>query len=791
MSPSLSSSKMFHTFQGLAPPRVTTEQAQETQKPVINGVSKRITTPHACAECKRRKIRCDGRQPCGQCLGCRSPKPCYYDKHRQRVIPSRKTLDALSQSLEECRTVLKRLYPSHDAQALLPLSRQELFSLLDQDRCEARNGSMVSTTSPTGSHTTTSPLTDFSQDLHSPMTSAADDDRALANLEQIPSQDTEWDEEQRNRDPIPAEADDVNALSLSVDKQTSYLGASSIKAAFLVMLKVAPKLGAFLAHNGGNKQNNATSNYPTPRPGAPTKSQLAITWSSEGQTLIDAYFNRVQIFVPMLDEPSFRADYLNGRRQHAPWLALLNMVFAMGSIVATKSDDHSHISYYTRSKEHLGLDSFGSGHLETLQAFILMGGYYLHYINRPNMANAITGAALRMACTMGLHRESSPDASNGSNLLREQRRRTWWSLFCLDTWANTTLGRPSMGRWGPGITIRSPEESNDLKVMGQNAGIIPMIESIKFCKLSTHIQDILAQSPLLHHSQLSELDHELTTWYDNLPWILRSTEPCPESIYTARCIMKWRYQNLRIVLHRPVLLNLANSSNDVTATPNEIATINKCRILAKQTIEDIAREWARNQMLGWGAVWFMYQASMIPLVMMFWESWNTDLVRACQGQIEIVLEALDEMSDWSLAARRSREVLVKMYEASKSPLTRQNSPRMGPTMVKSEGGANNQVLTPPSPMNMSGIHGVDGITHIMNGMNGMNGHLMEGSGIQHVEMTTEDGMVMIDHPGIWDLDGMLWGSLPDGLHLPFDGMPMEFEGGEIPHYDGNYMLMHQ
>lgn len=76
--------------QGLAPPRPAAEVAQEAPKPPANGNSKRITTPHACAECKRRKIRCDGRQPCGQCLGCRSPKPCYYDKHRQRVIPSRK-----------------------------------------------------------------------------------------------------------------------------------------------------------------------------------------------------------------------------------------------------------------------------------------------------------------------------------------------------------------------------------------------------------------------------------------------------------------------------------------------------------------------------------------------------------------------------------------------------------------------------------------------------------------------------------------------------------------------------
>ncbi|KAG9229358.1 fungal-specific transcription factor domain-containing protein [Amylocarpus encephaloides] len=792
MTPSLGSSKMFHTFQGLAPPRPTAEQSQETPKPATNGISKRITTPHACAECKRRKIRCDGRQPCGQCLGCRSPKPCYYDKHRQRVIPSRKTLDALSQSLEECRVVLKKLYPNHDSQALLPLSRQDLIALLDRDRYAPQNGSLISTTSPTGSNTTTSPLSNFSQDLQSPIASTSDEDRALANLEQIPSQDTEWDEERRNRDPMPAEADDVNALSLAVDRQSSYLGASSIKAAFLVMLKVAPKLRSFLAPTQNGKQNNVASNYPTPRLGGPAKTPVAITWSSEGQTLIDAYFNRVQMFVPMLDEPSFRADYLNGRRCDGPWLALLNMVFAMGSIVATKSDEHTHLNYYNQARDHLTIDSFGSGHLESLQAFTIMGGFYLHYINRPNMANAVTGAALRMACAMGLHRESPPEQSSAGALNAEQRRRTWWSLFCLDTWASTTLGRPSMGRWGPGITIRSPEESNDMKVMGQHAGIAPMIENIKFCKISTQIQDTLAHSPLLHAAQRNDLDRELTNWHENLPWMLRSTEPCPESIYTTRCIMKWRYQNLRIVLHRPVLLNLANSGDEARATQDESEAINKVRMIAKETIQDIAREWTPNQMLGWNGVWFMYQASMIPLVSMFWESWNTALVRDCQQQIEIVLEAFEGMADWSLAARRSREVLLKMYEASKSTITQLNSPRPGPIKgeIKGEVGIHGSVMTPPSPMNgMNSMH--DGMSHIMNGMSQMNGHMMDGPDMQHMEMMGDDGMVMIDHHGVWDLDGMLWGNLPDGLDMPFDGMPVDFEDGGMQHYDGNYMMMHQ
>ncbi|KAM3067217.1 hypothetical protein ACMFMG_005415 [Clarireedia jacksonii] len=749
MPSSIGSAKMFHTFQGLAPPRQngSSELSQSTPKQSTNGVSKRITTPHACAECKRRKIRCDGRQPCGQCVGCRSPKPCYYDKHRQRVIPSRKTLDALTQSLEECRSILRRLYPNREVQDLLPLSRNELVALVDQSPQSA-----LSNTSPSGSNT--SPT---SQEYRSPLNSGSDEDRSLANLEQIPSQDTEWDEERRNREPIPAEADDVNALSLSVDRQSSYLGATSIKAALLVMLKVAPRLRSLLAPTN-NKQISASSNYPTPRLGGSVKSYLAIPWSSDGQNLVDAYFNRVQIFVPMLDEPSFRADFLNGRRQDAPWLALLNMVFAMGSIVASKSDDHSHINFYNRARDHLGLDSFGSGHLETLQALALMGGYYLHYINRPNMANAICGAALRMACAMGLHRESAHENNAEGNLTAEQRRRTWWSLFCLDTWASTTLGRPSMGRWGPTVSMQPPASLHN---PNHSMNIVPLIENIKFCKIATQIQDVLAQTPLLRNEHLALLDGQLVEWYENLPWMLRSTETCPESIYTARCVMKWRYQNLRIVLYRSVLLDLANRGNQSLTSKEELTAVRICRTIARETIEDISRECKANQMLGWNGVWFIYQASMIPLVSIFWESWNKTQVREWQAQIEIVLEAFDAMADWSVAARRSREVVSKVYEASKMPSTRQASPRLGPPVSDGFG--------------------------MMNGRQYMDNDLL-----QQVEIMGEEQLLMLDNGGVWDLDGMLWGNLPDGLDMPYDGLPMEYDDTAMVGFDGQYMpVIHQ
>jgi hypothetical protein len=621
--------------------------------------------------------------------------------------------------------------------SLLPLSRQELLSLLDRPVIDTSVGGLPSPpVNPSPMSELGSPLMPKSENL----------------LEQLPSRDTEWDEERRNRDPIPAEADDINALSLSVDRQASYLGASSIKAALMVMLKVQPSLRNTLAAPLSGVE--MSHNFPAARQKTSSSSSSSsepqrIPWSWKGQTLIDAYFKRVHVFVPMLDESTFRADYLEGQRTDAPWLALLNMVFAMGSIAAMKSDDYNHINYYNRAMEHLPMDAFGSSHIEMVQALALIGGYYLHYINRPNMANAVLGAAIRMASALGLHRESLAQSSTDI-VAAETRRRTWWSLFCLDTWATTTMGRPSFGRWGPAINIRPPEFGvNAGRDSAQHAGILPLIENIKFCKIATQIQDMLAISPLLRTEDRCSLDAQLVSWYTSLPWLLRTTDPCAEPLYMARCLMKWRYQNLRMLLHRPVLLSLASSGLNphTQACDADLAAIETCRDLAAQTIEDVAREWARNQMSGWNAVWFLYQAAMVPLVSVFWQ-WGSPRVPEWLKQIEAVLDLLEVMEEWSLAARRSREVVWRMYEAARQLVAQQRASASPTIQVLT--GADGMLMPSPGAADAAGLH-------------------MSPIGLEPVDGLGMMGL--LDQGGLWgDLDGMYWGASPTHVSL---GSPVD------------------
>ncbi|KAH7246710.1 fungal-specific transcription factor domain-containing protein [Fusarium tricinctum] len=627
---------MFYSFQSAA-------EAPSLHSPTEK---RPLRSPHACTDCKRRKIRCDGRQPCNQCDSRGSQARCIYIKHTERLVPSKGKIENLSKNLKERDAILNRLFPDHNVSDLVSLSGQQLRELV----------------------------------LHSASTGTALPSPSDSSPKESVNQDSQWDEDRRERDPLPAEADDVNALSLPLDRQASYLGISSIKAALGAMLQMRPELRALLASRQLNNVNPVKGDGFTPccQPTQSTveSSRTRTRWSSKGQALIDAYFQRIHIFTPMLDETSFRTDYLSSQRHDSPWLSLLNMVLAMGSIVASKSSDRVHCKYYTEAMRHLDLSALGSSHIETLQALALAGGYYLHYINRPNRGDAILGAAFRMAGALGFHREPLEQDEAA-----EMRRRTWWSLVCLDTWTTTTLGRPSFGRFSPSIDIQPPKLGTNMvscgdysqssptsceeQNSGQDMGMTTLNENIRFCRIATEIQDILAVAPFLNPKDRTRFDDMLINWYNHLPVSLSGDQDSAEPVHLAQCIMRWRYWNLRMLLHRSALLDAATQrgSHSELASAYDYEAIEKCQQLSKTTIEDIAQKWMSHQMSGWNAVWFLYQAVMIPLLSMLWQPQNPSIAE-WKTQVQMALKLFEDMQDWSLTARCSKRVVSQIYEAS-------------------------------------------------------------------------------------------------------------------------------
>ncbi|KKK19394.1 hypothetical protein ARAM_004268 [Aspergillus rambellii] len=654
---------MFHTFEGFENPTTSTSaRGGRERQPSIG---RRVTTLRACTSCRHRKIKCDGEKPCEACRWYKKADLCHYSDPR----PSRRHIEKLSATLDEYRTVLEKLFPNVTPEALVNLPRERLLELtskgldLAQLQLQPRPQSQT-----TGAHPA-SPATSGSIEAH--VSPISNEDGNLESLQTMPEESS--DTRNLSHEITNAISDDVNALSLSTRQPACYLGVSSIHAVLKVIIWLDP---------------GSVSYFASTPPSAPCRASVTDLSSSEGpwghdqsdsppqvhlqvpeSQLIDAYFTYVQPLTPILDEQTFRETYYSGHRKDDRWYCLLNLVLALGSICASTADDISHKIYYSRCRTYLDLESLGSSHLETVQTLGLLGGWYLHYVAQPNLAYSLMGAALRMAATMGLHKEfaNQSDISNRQKMASlDLKRRVWWTLFLMDTWGGGTLGRPTMGRFGPTITVKLPHH----RETGNVLDILPLLENVRFCKISNQIQDALALSPLTKYSEIIHFDNQLVEWYNSLPYILKDHEPCPESIATTRTIMRWRYHVQRILLYRPTLLSYAMRRVPYIALRSEERTaIEKCREIAETAIQEISATAKTPQMSGWNAIWFLFQSTMVPLLGLFLnDSTSTDpraAVEACQAQVEMALLVFARLRQSSPTGKKTLDAVSRILEASK------------------------------------------------------------------------------------------------------------------------------
>ena len=157
-------------------------------------------------------------------------------------------------------------------------------------------------------------------------------------------------------------------------------------------------------------------------------------------TFVDAYFRCYHPTYPFLYEPLFRSQFEGKSPRPASWPILLNAVLALGAWCT--GEDHSVMDDYFDQKIARLFEArsiFESGNLTSVQALLLLSNY-TQKRNRPNTGWNYLGLAVRMALSLGLHKEF-PDWEI-SLLQREMRRRVWWGLFIFDSGASITFGRP-------------------------------------------------------------------------------------------------------------------------------------------------------------------------------------------------------------------------------------------------------------------------------------------------------------------------------------------------------------
>ncbi|KAI7592800.1 general substrate transporter [Hortaea werneckii] len=729
-------------------------------------------------------------------------------------------VDQLQSKLQQYQRIVHALYPNENPERLANCSRQDLVDLAVSVSPSEANADRTAYTGSSQNNKTTEEDGLYTTDR-------------LQALDEPPHHNEDPGNEEPCSPGVQVISDDVNGLAFTETQHSSYVGICSNSAAFKVMWKVAPALKASMAqkYSENSKPSHKAQKDQSPHScqQMPTSADASyIPPPGIAQHLLNSYFYHVHPLMPMVDEASFWRTWLYSDRSDSPWLALLNVVFALGSLASGTAADEGHRVFYLRARSHLCLESFGSNNILLVQALGLLSGYYLHWLNRPNEASGLMGATLRMATSLGLHREfggsqSRPRGESASSsdieADAETRRRTWWSLFVLDTWANMTTGRPPLGRCGRGITARDPRlpQGEDGESYWK---LLPLKHNIAFCKLATKVQDHLAEHAMPTFEKIVQFDAELTKWHQELPASLRletsssrpnsfspsdDTSPrshsenaassfkgrIPSYIETPRAIMHWRYHNLRLLMYRPFLLAATlRRASDSTTRAQEAIAISRSRATAAQAINDIDALCGDQLVPGWAGVWLMFQAAITPLLSLFaystasqtfiardkgpmdQQATNADDrdadVHEWYRQLQTAIAYFDRMRPWSVVAERSRDVLTQLCEVCTHGAAHQSLRGSHPIPSNHVQQSDFNDADPHSARGNRGTPSVSGPPFVQNGNTNLANHISNQNTIhQDIPMET-----------LWN--HLLWDMAPfdpNSAHGPF---PMDdllgFEG---------------
>ncbi|EXJ81709.1 hypothetical protein A1O1_07774 [Capronia coronata CBS 617.96] len=611
----------------------------------------------SCRECRRRKGKCDGKMPvCSICQ--RYNRHCLYDKHSRSSL-TRKHLTEVEERLEKAEALLRTFFSDAELAQMLVhgvsngVDATTRHSATFPGAVESPSAQPGPVSNAFTAHPALNPSTAGARSLDSsfppgqeadqkPKFGAMQTSRSLYSdarqsaatpLESHPTaeDDFEWDEREPARDltnpggdsrtfedeiqaGIPNVTDGMATLTVD-DSNTGFLGPVSGAALLRLIWMGHSTDGAEDRQYVGTERRKSLEelfkkNQTDYAPSLPWLQTQPLITRAIADNLIDAYFTLYHPTFPILHEPTFREQYSthNDRPRQGAWHILANLVATLGSFVSTGCLDDTHIILFNAVKTNLTIDSLETGSLSLVQAFA-MAANYLQKRNRPNSGYNYGGIALRLAISLGLHKDFH--GWQTAPFKKEIRRRVWWSLCVLDVGATVTYGRPL--NW-PQIGVETAFPLNihekDLTpastVMPPEAEEVTLYTYVRTQSLyhlrTMRIYNRLISSPVPSAAELILLDDELVQgWVTSLPsYYCDRHLPLPKELLLGHAIGRWRFRLLRIIMYRPFLVRWAQdgsgsvkslASTSQTLTPEIIPTI-RCFKAAEECISCIQQFWS-------------------------------------------------------------------------------------------------------------------------------------------------------------------------------------------------------
>ncbi|KAK8054842.1 hypothetical protein PG993_000069 [Apiospora rasikravindrae] len=531
---------------------------------VVPRKRRRITK--ACDDCRRKKIKCDGKRPCSSCADFNSD--CLYTRVSQREGDARSSpsRNKLKERLRVAEALLRRFLPDVDLDNLSGSSPvpQEGDSPV-QHRAGPDLGDANSGPSSPAANTPAAAASDASQDHRGRFISLVE------NAHQLDRTDTgEYN------------FHGMSSGAAFLNRVTQYLPGLPRYDARMPFLPQPPRPSPFVDH-------------PTELP-----AHIRSPWSqlvSHGisrlplrplaHDLCEYAFSRASCLLRVVHVPSFWEAFerLYEERpqrytlEQQRFVGLLFSAMALGSMYDVDENDPTNPDHYAvaiergyhyySSARHSLRDITECCDMTTLQALVFTI-QFLQATGNLNGGHTFVGIALRSALRMGLHRHL-PHASLPP-VEDETRRRLFHTIRSMDIYLSTTLGLPLLlqdkdtdQRWptevddehitADGIRVPPPGTPSFLEAFNAHARLMRILAKVvEYVYPPTGTEkgprDV---TYMISVAKIKEIEQELHDWQGRLSSTWRPGPQEDLQITRVKILLRFAYAHVQMMLYRPFL----------------------------------------------------------------------------------------------------------------------------------------------------------------------------------------------------------------------------------------------
>ncbi|CAG8981788.1 hypothetical protein HYALB_00004731 [Hymenoscyphus albidus] len=635
-----------------------------SQTPRVNPLQKRRRVTRACDECRRKKIKCDGKQPCTHCTV--YSYDCSYDQpSNRRRNPAPQYIESLEKRLQKAEVLLRTFLPDVD------LDDPNIDAII-ADRQGQASDAKISQSRAAG----------------------AEQDAQLSSMIALTGQ-----------------------LDLDEEGRWDFHGGSSgtvfhasLRAQFGDLLGNDEKPGTpFLPRRPRENPLGITNPSASVAMDLPSKeTALALCANSLNYACTLLRFVHQPTFYEIVDRIYDSSSPIISNE-----LALLYVVIGLGSIFDTDKLSHADVEY----KEGLnrGLIYFQKGRgmvditdcrdIVSLQTILFMI-LFLQSSSNLSTCYSYIGIALRSALRMGLHRNLT-HSHKFNPIEREVRRRLFWIVRKMDTYVSALLGFPQMLSTDdidqvlpievddeyitkdsilpmpPGKTSLYAASNAHTALMAILADVIKYIYPTKGVEQSVNGNN--SSTYVISHIKIREIEKDLRKWQDQLPMQLRPGGDASPDVLRVQQLLRLAYAHVQMMLYRPFLHYVSHkASSGKTLDERSYACAAAC-VSVSRNIVHITTEMKKRGLL-LGAYWFtMYTTffSILSLVFYVIEQPDSDRCLDILADANDGKDALAGLARMSQAADRCSAALKPLFERLPKRLKKNRQSAQGPRNKRS------------------------------------------------------------------------------------------------------------